>query len=701
MMKKIWSGLLLFVFSFFMFTTSSPTSATTTSYLPEGDSSGYKQIKLLENLITNKASETKDAVTGGDGLQPIPYRADDGSLRIWNIYHHADYRAPVESLPTITCSNPATGQACDLNGDSQPDTDKYYIRSDSGNIHQPQSNFYSNTRYMEQSNGGTVVGSRLYVDVEVYDQANPTMDDPNTTTDEASRFDVYKYCFDMETATKCGFTKLNDIGLRVRSVEDAGGTPYATIAEDRIALHTSGSQLIDGKMYSTTISADSDVNGPTIYCFNPASSSTCGNYEVDSLKENITDRLAYPIRSHSDGTNIYLVAGWNGNTISNIDTKACVVAATLTPCSGYNKDTTGPAADFGARGSFMVGPNLCTLLYRGKSTITNSNKHKAYSDLVCYDSSGNSISSSAISSRIDSIMTTSTPAVDPSDPDITSNYFFEGPSPENYYDKDTGKAYINFYWAWTKDGETIPVKTYALCVDVQSMSPCSGFADNGVIDWNQVAGKEIQSYGYNKDDQGCMWELGDRGDLISFNPLTGSIPCLKSLTEATVDVTEGLCDSTKGRYVYAKLNNIDWSKVTSSYIEVYDATGGLIETANPAQVNGQSQTIDLSAYTTSGNTSTITVKVFIDATDETWDDQSPNVEVVYAPDTDNQKPFGTEGAGNPLTTIKVAGSCIAPTTPKTGAVLGAAIASVSIIGMTVLIARELMRKRTSNTTTEK
>lgn len=71
--------------------------------------------------VLSIALDTKSP-TGGDGYVPIPYTHSDGSLLLYNVYHHTNDPA---SNYGIFCYNVSKNEICDLNNDTAPDFPKY------------------------------------------------------------------------------------------------------------------------------------------------------------------------------------------------------------------------------------------------------------------------------------------------------------------------------------------------------------------------------------------------------------------------------------------------------------------------------------------------------------------------------------------------------------------------------------------------
>jgi fimbrial isopeptide formation D2 family protein/uncharacterized repeat protein (TIGR01451 family) len=635
----------------FLFRSGVSYAATTNTYLPSGSTApNYQQVKMSQDILPNITSDDAgNGDTGGDGLDPVPYRAQDGTLRLWNIYHHIDWGTTdnINPQPSIVCIT--SGQRCDLNNDGNDD-DLYISTNPNHDISQPTTGEYIVTRSYEINSGAMTRGPKLYVPIDVYRSAKPVQGD---------RFDVGLYCFNMETATSCGYTKL--LSDMVLDHIQSNGNIFDPII---------GAQMVGDLIYvgaDSAITNSDDVN-TKVGCFNTVSHTIC------AAPVHIVSGLPIKHGTHSRmvslGSRLYISADRLSPDSDISKFRTCLDVSnpsTIVKCPGFATAIT-TSFNYTPAGSFFVGVPI--VLENQYCIVHRAGGTNPPIEVQCYSPANGSIlnaTSNPVSAEavLESAMDT-----------IKNHYSVIGTGTyipaggEYFYNSSTHKTYIAIRTYVLNPTPTTPSVT--ICYDNLTGELCAGFdGDNGVGGdgvqfWDEVQTPDnlflsALDYSYNIDDQGCMWGLGDSGVLYSFDPETAVYPCYRSVAVVDAYANGQLCDPSQGRYVSAKVSNLDWSHVSYVKLAVKNRSTGAEVLVKDVVSDLDTETIDLSSYLTSEYLITLEVH----ATDDQAWNGNPTLDVVYAPNTTNNIPYGQPGAGEPLTDLTANGCRVSPAISKT------------------------------------
>ncbi len=182
------------------------------------------------------------------------------------------------------------------------------------------------------------------------------------------------------------------------------------------------------------------------------------------------------------------------------------------------------------------------------------------------------------------------------------------------------------------------------CYDWNTADECAGWGSNsdGETSWTAwgsslaVNGGDTRDYGYAVDDAGCLLGLGDAGWLWSFNVDDGSVPCRRSVSQATIDPSGYYCDSSSGHatgWDKVTVSNVTLADFSSMLVTVRDSNGDIVSGYDALDILPSSGSLDISGIPFSGTTAHISVTVTLVAqNDNPWSDVSPFVGVTFAGD---------------------------------------------------------------------
>jgi hypothetical protein len=171
------------------------------------------------------------------------------------------------------------------------------------------------------------------------------------------------------------------------------------------------------------------------------------------------------------------------------------------------------------------------------------------------------------------------------------------------------------------------VNSWALCYDPATDGPCTDFGTGGLSSFPQVHFGGLSLYGFERDDAGCIWGLGDQGWLFTLDPVTGSTPCLRVASTIEVPVPlQYYCDSEPVlAWQRARLRGVDASELDDFHLTV-------LQDGDPVpgfeDVSTAGDEIDLSKLSP---TAAYTFVATVNATGTgSWDAGVPTVEVSFS-----------------------------------------------------------------------
>ncbi|MDQ5886711.1 MAG: Histidine kinase protein, partial [Patescibacteria group bacterium] len=127
------------------------------------------------------------------------------------------------------------------------------------------------------------------------------------------------------------------------------------------------------------------------------------------------------------------------------------------------------------------------------------------------------------------------------------------------------------------------LKGATLCYDWDTQELCNDFAGGRIRYWHEINDGDSATVGYLYDGQ-CMWAAGYYGDLWSFDPDNGLIPCRTSKTKLNITATgkKFYCDGVARAFNWdrvrlSKSNMYDYEKFD---IKITDGNGNIIDQGN-------------------------------------------------------------------------------------------------------------------------
>ncbi|MCB0037017.1 MAG: hypothetical protein KDE51_23465, partial [Anaerolineales bacterium] len=180
----------------------------------------------------------------------------------------------------------------------------------------------------------------------------------------------------------------------------------------------------------------------------------------------------------------------------------------------------------------------------------------------------------------------------------------------------------------------------AFCWDWVTNAPCQGAGYvNGVINHVSNTGQTTLEYGAVSDGT-CVYSLGDRGLLHTFDPVTGTAPCsaVDSITTPSLRVTpaEFTCDGSVPNFTWNKLEVTDANMTsgvhfTSFQVTILDDSNNVV--LGPVEMIGGNGTLDLSGI----SNSTTSIRAQINPTpvngNPAWqNNNTPKVSITYIGD---------------------------------------------------------------------
>ena len=472
--------------------------------------------------------------TGGDGYYPVAYRTSTGKDLLFNIFHYTRSNATSgiggkTVTKSLGCTDVATGDSCDLDGDSVSEFPKYLSDVDG-------------------SDGSDIAEANLdsneMLDIEI---VNGRMFFPA----QRGTADAGIGCFDVEAGKFCGYYPLI-----------SSPTVYTNSLSDITEIE--GVKAVGSKVYAYSPRARQLV------CLDASSLTSCGTTSLSgslaAWSSSSSDNNAYVTLDVADGKVFITQYNYMNNPNTNIQI-ACYDTSSSALCSGWGTagvvsvaNTSYPLYVLGVYGegrhsySFMFNDSsgneeaICLLAHVNSTT----------GSLKCYKISDGSAYTSTAVTALETALNNTVPW-------NTGLFTVTKMLQAGFFYRDN-KVYIPLDIGAGHQGATY-------CFDFTTEQGCSGFGTNGYKAWGQISGSEVGGYGY-AEINGCMFGLGDTSILWSFNPENGTTPCDRASISIEVDspATSFYCDAKPHTVAWDKVSvdGID-TNVTSLIVEIYDA----------------------------------------------------------------------------------------------------------------------------------
>lgn len=521
--------------------------------------------------------------SGGDGTNPILF-----GDRIFTHFHHQ----PADRNQ-INCIERSTGQVCA----GYP----YTFESTPGPGRAGGQGFgdISTTFWPEQdqNDGLSIKGTRLFYGAQ-------------------RALDWGVGCWDLATAENCG---------------------YLELAADRIFPNLNpavfeGPHRIGDRLYFADFRNQ-------VFCFDLATETACPGFPVDvaDVGDGMPD---VDVSKHSVvmaleviGDRLYFIQNYVGvQTAIGVlgAVLTCFDSTTNTRCAGWTSELV-PGSDIGispaSAGTYARKTPAGTadaVCVQGNQSANPENPGAYFHQ--CYDL--NTAAQVPVPAKLDAVLkpgaSGSTLFLEMEDGIRT--YF-----PHRFFDNDQ-----DFPGTSVWKGETI-------CYDWSLRDVCPNFdlvdgQNDGLRRWVVDVGV-TQDYGYASDGT-CLFGLGNQGVLWSFDPESGSTPCLT--TDLTLTAPDFFCDGEGHPFTWDRieLSDIDLTPGVDFSIfdvKVFDNLGTL--RLGPIKMVGTSGVLDLSGIPVGPNTETLTVEIQATALSTApWDDGDPPL-VVTTFDADASAQF--------------------------------------------------------------
>ncbi len=533
------------------------------------------------------------AQTGGDGWIPI-ITAD----RVFNVYHHSGI-----GEADLTCSLRSDGSRC-------PGYPKDLSVYAAGDLYTPGS-------------------LRALVDEQQRLWIPATVDRPATTNDEAGLF-----CFDLPSDAPCG-SRWYSLGT-VR----AGAGP-AKISRAPVG----GVSRVGDHLLMLAARSTAGTSAVQSLCFDLASMSSCGVHDLNSVGlpawdyAVVSEGRAAWVHTQTAGTRSYFTVDYGSTEtllpFDAVGTRIFCVEADGTPCAGW----TVPAVP-GTDGSELLrfvsalmenpdapGSPCINLAVVDPAFIISSDSGPASvpqlksRSVHCFDSTGG-LAPGLIPPGLAAMIAAAPTKVSP-------GFSYEQPvyiSAEEVRTA-TGTLLLPVSVGSPRGQNANKVNSWALCYDPATDGPCTDFGAGGLSSFPQVHSGGLSLYGFERDDAGCIWGLGDQGWLFTLDPVTGSTPCLRvaSTIEVPVPLQYYCASEPVLAWQRARLRGVDASELDDFHLTV-------LQDGDPVpgfeDVSTAGDEIDLSKLSP---TAAYTFVATVNATGTgSWDAGVPTVEVSFS-----------------------------------------------------------------------
>ena len=469
---------------------------------------------------------TFPAATGGDGWVPIV-----GNPRIFNVYHHTGV-----GKPEVNCTDRRTQSTCPgyPKEVSISKTDDFFTPfSAAANVDAQGRLWFSGTHDLPGSN------------------------DPGGF-----------YCWDTTTDAKCGdgFYPVTD-NLRAGTAYVAR-SPFSGVA-------TNGSKLYALAVHPTT---GPKANKIDLECFDTATLTACGTTSMNTAglpgwnNDQYAEGRSPVLQMRQIGTKAYFLVDYGANPGPNEGLGNRLLCADLTtggPCAGW----TTPAVPGTSGGATLRFSNLLFPDLTGASSVCVVNtfvtvtffSQTATRPVNCFNATGGA----------GPVPTGIQAAVDSAPNAITT---YSGPASfaaAAYVSAEVGTR-IFMPFSTPVDAAVAGVNSWALCFDFATGAKCADFGSGGVKSFPAVNKGFVTTYGFSKDQNGCMWGLGDAGWMVSFNAFGNATACTSTGAELTVRPRTYYCGPQQPATLSwntANLVDVDLSKVTSAKVSAFSTDG--------------------------------------------------------------------------------------------------------------------------------
>ena len=566
--------------------TSTEAVRATSPLTPPGGRGGASELP-------EPSRNASTAQTGGDGWIPIVHED-----RVFNVFHHSG-----AGEADLTCSQRSDGTTCA----GYPKDLSVYA---AGDLYTPGS-------------------LRALVDEQHRLWIPAAVDRPASTNDEAGLF-----CFDLLTDAPCP-TKWFPLG-NVRVGAGAADISRAPVG----GLSRVGDHLLMLGVRST-----SGTSAVQSLCFDLASTSSCGVKDLNTVGLPAWDyavtsegRAAW-VHTQTAGTRSYFTVDYGSTeTLLPFDafgTRIFCTEADGAPCAGWtvppvpgtdgsellrfvsalmeNPDVPGSACIMVA----VVDPVAIFANDSGPALVPRLKSRNIH----CFDSTG-ALAPGQIPPGL-AAMVAAAPMK------VSAGYSFEQPV---YFSAEevrtlTSTLLLPLSVGSPRAQNANKVNSWAMCYDPATDGPCQGFGSGGLASFPQVNKGGLSLYGFERDEAGCIWGLGDQGWLLTLDPATGSTPCLRvaSTIEVPVPLQYYCASEPVLAWQRARLRGIDAAELEDFHLTV-------LESGTPVpgfeDVSTTGDEIDLAGLSP---TAAYTFVATVNATGtDSWGDGVPTVEVTFS-----------------------------------------------------------------------
>jgi hypothetical protein len=469
----------------------------TSPLTPPGGRGGASELPAPSQNATT-------AQTGGDGW--IPIITDE---RVFNVYHHT---GPNQS--DLTCSLRVDGSRC-------PGYPKDLSVYATGDLYTPGS-------------------LRALVDEQQRLWIPAAVDKPATFNDEAGLF-----CFDLPSDAPCA-TRWFPLGS-VRAGAGAISISRAPVG---------GISRIGDHLLMLAVRSSPGTSAVQSLCFDLATTSSCGVTDLNTAGLPAWDyaiasegRSAW-VHTQTAGSRSYFTVDYGSTEtllpFDDVGTRIFCVEADGAPCAGWtipkvpgtdgaallrfvsalmeNPDSPGNVCIMAA----IVDPEIIISLNAGPASVPRLKSRSVH----CFDGTG-VLAPAQIPPGLSAL-------VDAAPTRVSANYSYEQPV---YFSAEevrtfTGRILLPLSVGSPRGQNANKVNSWAMCYDPSSDGPCAGFGTGGLTSFPQVHSGGLSLYGFEQDDAGCIWGLGDQGWLYTFDPSDGSTPCLRVASTIEVPVPQ-------------------------------------------------------------------------------------------------------------------------------------------------------------------
>ncbi len=411
-------------------------------------------------------------------------------------------------------------------------------------------------------------------------------------------------CVDLKSKKNCGFTSMGTSAAPTGTVNPALVSGFVR-SGDRFYGHANDADSSN----QTVVCFDMDIDGQGTdgLCpeFTATTNAAVQTYDI-SKHSGSYQTFNLPIMS---GTKLFWIVAYR-HTATDVDVDlfeagnpslreqsdrgnvlTCFDTATLLPCvgpgnnSGWSHVFGGITSDTTDIGTENV-KAYATFIWKKPGNVDHG---------ICKLSGfGNGIDPSMICFYIDSGLTLPNVTGERSPPSFLPLQWLSvpwtfGPNINTIVDSQgSNRSYFPIYTTYYPALDAVSpylakLKGATICYDWDTQDLCKDFAGGRIRYWHEINDGDSATVGYLYDGQ-CMWAAGYYGDLWSFDPDNGLIPCRTSKTKLDISATgkKFYCDGVVRAFNWdrvrlSKSNMYDYEKFD---VKITDGNGNIIDQGN-------------------------------------------------------------------------------------------------------------------------